>query len=84
MSGLKHLAVAEKFMVLAASAVSPSCACVPIWVRLEASDALLCRKAQRKQGRGFSASSARMLSFFLLSFKSGGDLGFALTFVNEI
>lgn len=66
MSGLKHLSVAEKFMVLAASAVSPSCACVPIWIRLEASDALMYRKAQRKQGRGFSASSARILSFCCL------------------
>lgn len=66
MSGLKHLAVAEKFMVLAASAVSPSCACVPIWIRLEASDTLLCRKAQRKQAASQLLQPECFLSFCCL------------------
>lgn len=63
----------------AVSAVSQSCARVPVWVTQEASDAVLCKKAQRKQGRLFS-----FLSQNTFPFKSGGDLSFALTFVNEI
>lgn len=79
MEGLKCVGVTEKSGMLGCCAIS-AFGCVPTWSTLAASDALCTEKLKGRKS-GFPASQARTLSFF--SLKSGGELGLALTFVNE-